>query len=103
MRIDSFFSSPSHPQRNGINGGLILVHFRPQSTENGHADIKEQVPGQGGKWRVKGHIRAKKKPRKSAAKGSNREASNRVDRSHSENPDDWITLIKIQPNPLPIG
>ena len=53
--------------------------------------VNEQVSGQ------------KKSRAKARLKVSNREASNRVDRSHSENPDDWITLMKIQPNPLLIG
>jgi hypothetical protein len=45
----------------------------------------------------------KKEPRKAAALKSNREASNRVDRSHSKNPDDWITLMNIHEESLPIG
>jgi hypothetical protein len=45
----------------------------------------------------------KKEPREAAALKSNREASNRVDRSHSKNPDDWITLMNIHEESLPTG
>jgi hypothetical protein len=46
----------------------------------------------------------KKEPQgKPRGSSSNREASNRVDRSHSENPDDWIAIVKIRAIPLPIG
>jgi len=36
------------------------------------------------------NIGAKKKPRKNVALSSNREASNRVEKCHSENPNEWI-------------
>jgi hypothetical protein len=39
------------------------------------------------------NIGAKKKPRKNVALSSNREASNRVEKCHSENPNEWITII----------
>ena len=42
----------------------------------------------------------KNEPRVARLKVSNREASNRVDRSHSENPDELDTFMKIQPNLL---
>ena len=37
-----------------------------------------------------------------AARVSNREASNRVDRNHSRNPDDWITLTNLRKKHYPI-
>jgi hypothetical protein len=42
---------------------------------------------------------AKKKPRKNVALSSNREASNRVEKCHSENPNEWITIIKVNETP----
>src|SRR5262245_6351032 len=88
--ILSFFS-PSHPHRNGINGRLILVNFRPQSTENGPA----------------GNRRATARPKKSRAKARLKVLTGRRQTEWTgatrRNPDDWITLIKIQLNPLPNG
>jgi hypothetical protein len=44
------------------------------------------------------NIEAKKKPRKNVALSSNREASNRVEKCHSENPNEWITTFKVNDN-----
>jgi hypothetical protein len=49
------------------------------------------------------NIGAKKKPRKNVALSSNREASNRVEKCHSENPKDWITTVTSKQNTLPNG
>ena len=52
--------------------------------------------------RLKAEI-AKKKPRKNVALSSNREASNRVEKCHSETPKDWIATITRKQNTLPNG
>jgi hypothetical protein len=44
------------------------------------------------------NIGAKKKPRKNVALSSNREASNRVEKCHSENPNEWITVSLVNDN-----
>jgi hypothetical protein len=49
------------------------------------------------------NIGAKKKPRKNVALSSNREASNRVEKCHSENPKDWITVSIGKQYSLPNG
>jgi hypothetical protein len=52
---------------------------------------------------VGSNIGAKKKPRKNVALSSNREASNRVEKCHSENPKDWIAVCISKRNTLPNG
>lgn len=46
------------------------------------------------------NIGAKKKPRENVALSSNREASNRVEKCHSENPKDWIAIVISKQNTL---